>query len=297
MEAAVAANREGYQTAIYLLDLTKPGAEAKELTAGPRDSSPRWSPDGKQIAFVRSAEKEGKFGPAQVYVKLVGKRGESDTDYGYGEGRFVAGVWSPKGDAIAVSSLTAQDQDKAKSDAAMKARATGDDAHVSDVRIIDREVYRLNGEGYLDASLVPQIYLVYLPKADGTQASAWQLTGGRFGVEEFIWPATKGHADWIYYTSVHEEEPYYDAADHNSIYGIAVETSESHAKEMPAAAFTADLKVSARGLSLSHDGARLAFHAAAAIVPPEKPVSHAQSGFDDDGVRLAWLGSRVCMAN
>src|SRR6202034_4597334 len=81
--------------------------------------------------------------------------------------------WSPKGDAIAVASTTPQDTETAKLEAAARARATGDDAHVSDVRIVDREIYRMNGEGNLDPTLVPQLYLVYLPKADGTQPAPW----------------------------------------------------------------------------------------------------------------------------
>ncbi|MGH9768923.1 MAG: TolB family protein, partial [Blastocatellia bacterium] len=44
------------------------GGPSRQLTAGPRDSSPRWSPDGKQLAFVRSAEKEGKPQPPQIYL-------------------------------------------------------------------------------------------------------------------------------------------------------------------------------------------------------------------------------------
>ena len=29
---------------------------------------PRWSPDGKRLAFVRSIEKDGKTQPAQIYL-------------------------------------------------------------------------------------------------------------------------------------------------------------------------------------------------------------------------------------
>jgi dipeptidyl aminopeptidase/acylaminoacyl peptidase len=166
VEVSVTPSHDGYQTAIYLLDLTKAGAEPKELTAGPHDSSPRWSPDGKLIAFVRSAEKDGKPAPAQVYLKTVGTDANpirlSDLPKGASNPS-----WSPKGDAIVVVSSTPQDQDKAKLETAAKARATGDDAHVSDVRIIDRNDYRMNGEGYVDSTVVPQLYLVYLPKADG----------------------------------------------------------------------------------------------------------------------------------
>lgn len=44
-----------YQSHLYLLDLTTPDAKPRQLTSGLRfDFSPRLSPDGKRIAFVRS---------------------------------------------------------------------------------------------------------------------------------------------------------------------------------------------------------------------------------------------------
>ena len=293
VEATVTPSRDGYQTAIYLLDLSTQGATPKELTAGPHDSSPRWSPDGKQIAFVRSAEKDGKPAPAQVYVKTVGTDANPIrlTDLPKGAS---SPTWSPNGDALVVTSMTPQDQEKTKLDATLKARATGDDAHVSDVRIIDRNTYRMNGEGYVDSTLVPQLYLVYLPKADGAQAAPWQLTGGRFGVQEYIWPKTGEHSNWIYYTSEHVEEPYYEPEEHNSIYAFKIETGEDHAKGMPKTALTADLKLSARGISLSHDGKHLGFHAAAHPVPPAKPVSHQQE--DLWLLDVAWNGNKPAIS-
>jgi len=273
VQATVAPNHDGYQTAIYILDLATPGAAPKAFTAGPHDSSPRWSPDGKQIAFLRSEEKDGKPAPAQLFLKALspGTNPVRLTDLPKGAS---SPAWSPKGDAIAVESQTPQDQDAAKLEAARKAHATGDDAHVSDVRIIDREIYRANGEGYLDPSLVSQLYLVYLPKPDGSEAAPWQLTAGRFAVEEYAWAPNSNR---IFYTSLREEEPYYDAVDHNAIYGIDVDTGENHSKGMPATSFTADLTVAARGLSISHDGRHIAFHAEARPLPPAKPVSHQQS--------------------
>src|SRR5271163_1250463 len=53
VQTTVNAKHDGYATALYLLDLTQPGAKARQLTNGPHDSQARWSPDGKQIAFVR----------------------------------------------------------------------------------------------------------------------------------------------------------------------------------------------------------------------------------------------------
>ena len=52
VETRVTANHEGYETAIYLLDLKTAGAQPVELLPGPHDGSPRWSPDGQQIGFI-----------------------------------------------------------------------------------------------------------------------------------------------------------------------------------------------------------------------------------------------------
>jgi dipeptidyl aminopeptidase/acylaminoacyl peptidase len=271
VQAVVRANREGYDTAIYLLDLNKPGATPQMLTSGPRDTSPRWSPDGTKIAFLGSAEKDGKPGPSQLYLQGVKPAANavriSDLPDGAG-----SPAWSPKGDAIAVLSETPKDPKQAKFEAAQKSHATGDDAHVSDVRVINRAIYRMNGGGYLDASKAEQLYLISLPKADGSQDPAWQVTGGRFGVDEFVWSPK---ADWLFYASAHDEEPYYEAVPHNSIDGVKVSGQKRNA-DVPAIGFTADLKLEAAGISLSPDGAHLAFHAAEQTGTAGKLLSHGQ---------------------
>jgi dipeptidyl aminopeptidase/acylaminoacyl peptidase len=281
VQTTVSADRSGYETALYLLDTATPGAQPVKLTDGPRDSSPRWSPDGTQIAFVRSAERDGKPAPAQVYVMpaKVGGTIIRVTDLPKGAG---APMWSPDGMAIAVTSSTPQDQAAARLEAAKKARATGDDAHVSDIKIIDRASYRFNGAGYTDPTNVPQVYLVYLPKADGTQAMPWQLTAGRFGVGDVTWSPD---GKWIFYTQTRVDEPVYEEYPHDAIYGIPVTTAAEHPKEMPAVAFTDELKVEGRGLSISPDGAKFAFHAS---MIPAKPQTHTQ---EDLWVQdVSWTG-------
>jgi dipeptidyl aminopeptidase/acylaminoacyl peptidase len=266
VETTVAPAHDGYQTELYTLDLTTPGAQPVVLTAGTRDGSPRWSPDGTMIAFTRSAEKDGKPGPPQLYVMAVNPKTSpiKVTEMAKGVG---SPEWSPDGAALTVVSSTPKDQAAAKLEAARLARATGDDAHVSDVKIIDRALYRFNGEGLLDASVVPQLYMVYLPKADGTQDAPWQLTGGRFGVQEYVW-AKPG---WIFYASTHDEEPVYEELPHDAVYGIAVSTG-AHGKEMPVAAFTDELKLEARGIAVSPDGGKMAFHAS----DEKQAISHQQ---------------------
>jgi dipeptidyl aminopeptidase/acylaminoacyl peptidase len=268
VETAVTPSHDGYQTALYLLDLTTPGATPVLLTPGTHDASPRWSPDGKWVAFVRAVERDGKPTPPQLYVMAADPKASP-----LKLTEMVKGVssvqWAPDGNALTVLSSTPQDQAATKMEAAKLARATGDAAHVSDVKIINRATYRMNGEGYLDPSLVPQLYMVYLPKPDGTQDAPWQLTGGRFGVSDYCW----ARAGWIFYSSTRVEEPIYEEIPHNAIYGIPVTTAAGHAKEMPAEGFADQLKLDARGLALSPDGRHLAFHASDEV----KAISHQQT--------------------
>src|SRR5246127_1718501 len=68
VQTTVNAKRDGYDTALYLLDTTQPMSAPRRLTNGPHDGQPRWSPDGTQIAFTRAVEKDGKPQPAQIYL-------------------------------------------------------------------------------------------------------------------------------------------------------------------------------------------------------------------------------------
>ncbi|MDP9097464.1 MAG: S9 family peptidase, partial [Verrucomicrobiota bacterium] len=54
--------KEGYNTSIWMVG-TSGNEMPHRLTTGERDSSPRWSPDGKYLVFTRSAEKDGKPEP------------------------------------------------------------------------------------------------------------------------------------------------------------------------------------------------------------------------------------------
>ncbi len=54
-------DKDRYETSHFVVP-TNGGAEARPFMSGPFDASPRWSPDGKTIAFVRAIEKDGKPG-------------------------------------------------------------------------------------------------------------------------------------------------------------------------------------------------------------------------------------------
>ena len=56
--------KEGYNTSIWIVPASG-DQTPHQLTKGDHDASPRWSPDGKFLLFVRATEKEGKPEPAQ----------------------------------------------------------------------------------------------------------------------------------------------------------------------------------------------------------------------------------------
>src|SRR2546428_12297045 len=79
----------------------------RRLTSGIRDTSPRWAPDGKRIAFVRAIEKDGKVQPAQIYLLAMdGGEARPLSELANGAG---SPVWSPDGKMLAFSSRTGQE--------------------------------------------------------------------------------------------------------------------------------------------------------------------------------------------
>ena len=143
VRVSVNKKHSGYDTELWKVP-TDASETAIRLTSGPHDGSPRWSPDGKTLAFVRGVEKEGKPEPAQLCL-LPMNGGEAWTITSLPKG--VHGEkWSPDGKTILfVSDTTPDDLAKAK-----RKSSLGEEEHESDVRVITRALYRENGEGYLD---------------------------------------------------------------------------------------------------------------------------------------------------
>ncbi|MEO6805610.1 MAG: S9 family peptidase [Edaphobacter sp.] len=261
------AKRDGYDTALYLLDTSQAMAPARRLTNGPHDAQPRWSPDGTQIAFTRAVEKEGKAQPPQIYVlSLAG--GEpvqvSAMEKGVGSPQ-----WSPNGSYIAALSATPIVPEP-KTD---KKDGTKAEEHKSDVRIITEAVYRNNGTGYIDRKDAAQMYLFKTAGIGAKPVTPWQMTAGRFSVDDYAWHPSSNQ---IYYTSEHVDEPYYDLP-HNEIYRVDTSSGEevNGEKSPPLSVLVAKLTFDASGLAISPDGRRVAFHAEEQ--PLAKPRSHQQA--------------------
>ena len=128
VRVSVNEKKEGYETSLWMVPTA--GGEPHRLTTGTRDGSPRWSPDGKFLAFVRSPEKEGKPEPGQLHMlPMEGGDAFQFTSLPKGAGGI---VWSPDGKTIAFSSstnaedLAKQAKKKQKDEEAKIAREAGD---------------------------------------------------------------------------------------------------------------------------------------------------------------------------
>ncbi len=83
-----------YRRRIWLWD----GAKARPLTSGPTDTTPRWSPDGKMLAFLRKEEGD-EAKPQLALLDMSGGEADLVTDFDLGVTEI---EWSPEGDRIAV---------------------------------------------------------------------------------------------------------------------------------------------------------------------------------------------------
>ncbi|HEY2364611.1 MAG TPA: S9 family peptidase [Candidatus Angelobacter sp.] len=289
VKVTVDEKKTGYDTAIWSVS-TRGDEQPRRMTDGKHDSSPRWSPDGRWLLFVRSPEPAGPAaaggpgGPGrgaspQLYLLPVSGGGESwkITDLPRGAGEP---VWSPDSKMIAFTSDTSAEDlakqhkkdsaaakdkkseskteekpddksaatEKPEAGPAAAKAADGSDAdHESDVRVITRSVYRINGGGYLDFKHPSHIWVIATPQSSEDDAKPKQLTSGKFQEDGIMWAKD---SSTIYFTSNHVDDPSYEHP-RTDVYSVSTGGGEPQK--------VASIPMGAGQMSLSPDGKRLAF--------------------------------------
>jgi dipeptidyl aminopeptidase/acylaminoacyl peptidase len=217
--------KDGYDTALWIVP-TDGSEPPRTFTSGPSDSSPRWSPDGSRLAFIRSAQKDGHGQPPQIYlISTQGGEAVALTEVPQGAG---SPAWSPDGRTIAFAS-SANDKDlrKWKGDKAKEAKGKdekkAEEERESDVRVITRAIYRFNGAGYADLSHPSHLWTVAVPAAGFLELpEPKRLTSGEFDQGNPIWSPD---GSTLYFAADTEKETYYNAA-HGDLYSMPAKGGE-----------------------------------------------------------------------
>jgi dipeptidyl aminopeptidase/acylaminoacyl peptidase len=249
-----------YESSIFLV-ATAGNEQPRRITSGTRDAGPRWSPDGKRLAFLRSPAAGSpamQSTGSQIYVlEMDGGEARAVTDL---PKPAQSPEWSPDGKTIAfATTATADDLRKAREQREAREgqdRQDGQEkagAHKSDVKVITRAVYRANGNpNFLEADRHSHIWIV---DASGSGSGPGlmnrpepkQMTTGEYDEHLAEW-APDGSK--IYFTSNRVAEPYYEP-QHSELYAVPSAGG-------PIAKIAA-IEGTIGDVSLSRDGRRIAF--------------------------------------
>jgi dipeptidyl aminopeptidase/acylaminoacyl peptidase len=166
--------KNDYETNLWLVAADSSrgkAAEPRQFTSGKRDAHGRWSPDGKQIAFISARDK-----PKPQIFLMAATGGEAAPLTKFPEGTIKSFKWSPDGRMLAVA-YRETDTDRTKE--AEKAREASGAS--TPPQVIDDFHYRLDGDGYFAAQRF-QLYIV-----DVTTGEDRLLRRERAASFEFDW--------------------------------------------------------------------------------------------------------------
>ena len=222
-----------YESSIYTVPAAGDSTPLR-VTGGTRDTTPRWSPDGKWIAFIRPDDKD----TGQVHL-LPTTGGEARALTSLPRGAS-APTWSPDGRTIAFTSTTRPD-DLTRPDPAAKPERK------SDVKVVSRAVYRANGNPtYTDPDRRSHIWTVAMSD-NGSKPAPKQITTGEFDERGAQW-SPDGSS--IYFVSDRVPESYFNLPD-SDLYRVPASGGDI--------ARVASIDGGIGAFALSPDGRRVAF--------------------------------------
>lgn len=154
---------KGYQVRIHTLPFSG-DSEPTQMTDGPNDSAPRWSPCGTSIAYLSNAS-----GRTQIWLHDIAT-GESRQLTAEEGGVSSAPVWSPSGSHIAFTSRFLDEE--------LGTESLIDDDSGRSLRVIKRLYYKSDGAGYWDGRR-NHICIIEASLKD-TPAAGRRMTSGCF---------------------------------------------------------------------------------------------------------------------
>lgn len=183
-----------YKRDIYMVSTD--GGEPIRLTRSGKNTSPRWSPDSANLAFVSSRDEKG-----QIYILPIKQPGEA-LQLTSNENGASAPAWSPDGENIAyLSRMNADEREKEDSDDNIeppqdklegthrKERKAEDEKNRFDPRAIERIPFR-EGTTFNDDRFA-QIYVI--PTAENGGIKARRLTNTDVSYSAPVWSKSGRH--------------------------------------------------------------------------------------------------------
>lgn len=163
----VNAKHDGYES--HLRRMNADGHEDIQWTAGKNDRAPAWSPDGKQLAFLRKHEADEH---TQIWlISAYGGEAYKATDLAEGVDSF---VWSPDSQSLLIASTNKQSEASANQD--------HESVPLAKKAIeIDRIIYKSDSSGLWEGGRT-HLYVHNVADASGK----W-ITTGEYDIEAFAW--------------------------------------------------------------------------------------------------------------